>query len=84
MKEIFSFFISNHGLLFVLELLWTAPECLRDGKDRPVDKQKADIYALGVIFKEIFTRSSPYTEYPFLVANGMCLFAHFQTRLILM
>jgi serine/threonine protein kinase len=51
-------------------MLWMAPECLREGKDRRVDKQKADIYALGIILKEIFTRSSPYTEYPFLVAHG--------------
>lgn len=51
------------------KLLWKSPECLREGKDRPIDKQKADMYALGIIFKEIFTRSSPYTEYPFLVAH---------------
>lgn len=51
------------------KLLWTAPECLREEKDKTVDKQKADIFAIGVIFKEIFTRSAPYTEYPFLVAN---------------
>ncbi|XP_045175624.2 atrial natriuretic peptide receptor 1-like isoform X2 [Mercenaria mercenaria] len=54
------------------KMLWKAPECLRDGKDRPYDKQKADIYALGIILKEIFTRSSPYTEYPFLVAHEIC------------
>ena len=53
----------------VPELLWTAPECLREAAD--IDQQKADIFAMGIIFKEIFTRSGPYTDYPFLVAHGM-------------
>ncbi|XP_041367586.1 atrial natriuretic peptide receptor 2-like [Gigantopelta aegis] len=46
--------------------LWTAPEVLR--ADRAVDFQKVDIYSLGIIFKEMFTRSGPYTEYPFFSA----------------
>ena len=54
--------------VFLTELLWTAPECLREATD--IDKQKADIFAMGIIFKEIFTRSGPYTDYPFLMAHG--------------
>ena len=50
------------------EMLWTAPECIRETTD--IDQQKADIFAMGIIFKEIFTRSGPYTDYPFLVAHG--------------
>ncbi|XP_052801340.1 atrial natriuretic peptide receptor 1-like isoform X2 [Mya arenaria] len=51
-------------------LLWMAPECLREErKERCVDRQKVDIYALGIILKEVFTRSGPYSEYPFLESN---------------
>ena len=52
-------------------MLWSAPECLRAvTSERFVDRQKVDIYALGVVLKEVFTRSGPYTEYPFLVPHG--------------
>ncbi|XP_067655026.1 atrial natriuretic peptide receptor 2-like isoform X2 [Haliotis asinina] len=47
--------------------LWTAPEILR--AERNVDFQKTDIYAIGVIMKEVFTRSGPYTEYPFFCSS---------------
>lgn len=50
------------------ELLWSSPEVLRYAKT--VDKQKADVFSLGIIIKEVFTRSGPFTEYP-LSANGM-------------
>jgi len=61
----------NEHCFFVVELLWSAPECLRAvTSERFVDRQKVDIYALGVVLKEVFTRSGPYTEYPFLVPHG--------------
>ncbi|CAG5117840.1 unnamed protein product, partial [Candidula unifasciata] len=41
--------------------LWTAPEVIRAEKD--VDTQKADIFSLGILLKEVFTRSTPYSEY---------------------
>ncbi|ESO97829.1 hypothetical protein LOTGIDRAFT_104429, partial [Lottia gigantea] len=44
--------------------LWTAPEVLRS--ERNVDFQKVDIYALGIVVKEVFTRSGPYSEFGFL------------------
>nr|KAG5694015.1 hypothetical protein BaRGS_002469 [Batillaria attramentaria] len=44
--------------------LWTAPEVLRG--ERGVDFQKVDMYALGIILKEVFTRSGPYSDYAFL------------------
>ncbi|XP_067655783.1 atrial natriuretic peptide receptor 2-like [Haliotis asinina] len=47
--------------------LWTAPEILR--AERNVEFQKADIYAVGIILKEVFTRSGPYTEYPFYCSS---------------
>ncbi|CAC5381930.1 ANPRA [Mytilus coruscus] len=46
------------------KLLWTAPEVLRN--EKVLDKQKADLFSLGIILKEVFTRSGPYTEFPFL------------------
>ncbi|KAL4225191.1 hypothetical protein ACF0H5_015882 [Mactra antiquata] len=53
------------------KLLWTSPESLREEKGEKgsvhmVDQQKADIFAIGIIFKEIFTLSDPYAEYQFL------------------
>ncbi|WAR01722.1 ANPRA-like protein [Mya arenaria] len=52
------------------KLQWMAPECLREErKEKCVDRQKVDIYALGIILKEVFTRSGPYSEYPFLESN---------------
>ncbi|KAK3101573.1 hypothetical protein FSP39_004555 [Pinctada imbricata] len=49
------------------KLFWTAPELLRN--EKVPDRQKADIYSLGVILKEIFTRSGPYTEYNIFTAG---------------
>ncbi|XP_071122503.1 atrial natriuretic peptide receptor 1-like [Mytilus edulis] len=46
------------------KLLWTAPEVLRN--EKVLDEQKADLFSLGIILKEVFTRSGPYTEFPFL------------------
>lgn len=55
----------------VTEALWTAPEVLR--MEQIDDYQKSDIYSLGIILKEVFTRSGPYTDYPFLTAYGKVL-----------
>lgn len=60
-------------LIYVLVLLnvpdfWTAPEVIRSEKN--VDVQKGDIFALGIIFKEVFTRSTPYSEYGFMTSEG--------------
>ncbi|XP_055899776.1 atrial natriuretic peptide receptor 2-like isoform X2 [Biomphalaria glabrata] len=47
--------------------LWTAPEILRVEKE--VDLQKSDIYSIGIIFKEVFTRSTAFVEYSFLTSS---------------
>ncbi|XP_060068241.1 atrial natriuretic peptide receptor 1-like [Ylistrum balloti] len=53
------------------KFLWTCPEILRS--DKIYDKQKGDIYSLGIIIKEVFTRSGPYTEYPFLTPHEIIM-----------
>lgn len=50
------------------ELIWSAPEVLFS--EQHIDFQKADIYSLGVIMKEVFTRSAPYNEYEDMAPHG--------------
>jgi serine/threonine protein kinase len=51
---------------------WTAPEILRS---QPYD-EKADIYSLGIVFWEIFTKTPPYhgMQANGIIAGGMFLF----------
>ncbi|XP_058056050.1 uncharacterized protein LOC131207454 [Anopheles bellator] len=43
------------------ELLWTAPEALRDSKGYPRGgTQAADVYAFGIIMQEVVVRGEPY------------------------
>ncbi|XP_049547931.1 uncharacterized protein LOC125959165 [Anopheles darlingi] len=43
------------------ELLWTAPEALRDSKAYPRGgTQAADVYAFGIIMQEVVVRGEPY------------------------
>ena len=42
-------------------LLWTAPELLREGKERPFyGTQKGDVFSYGIILQEIVYRVMPY------------------------
>ena len=42
-------------------LLWTAPELLRMGDERPVyGSQKGDVYSFAIILQEILYRALPY------------------------
>ena len=42
-------------------LLWTAPELLRQGDNRPYSgTQKGDIFSFGVVLQEILYRAMPY------------------------
>ncbi|XP_059156438.1 atrial natriuretic peptide receptor 2-like [Physella acuta] len=43
---------------------WTAPEILRG--ERGVEMQKCDIYSLGVVYKEVFSKTSAYSEFGFM------------------
>lgn len=56
---------------FFQELYWTSPEVLRG--EKVVDMQKADMYSLGVIYKEVFTLTEPYKEYDVLRPIGILL-----------
>ena len=62
-------------------MFWTAPEVLRChfdfdelqlGKISPSDCQSpaADIYSLGVVWKETFCRNNPYSEHDELSPTG--------------
>lgn len=50
------------------ELLWSSPEILRGEEN--VDRQKCDMYSAGIIFKEVFCRNGPYTEYESMLPAG--------------
>ena len=42
-------------------MIWTAPELLRAGKERPGHgTQKGDVYSFAIICQELLTRSGPY------------------------
>lgn len=47
-------------LLICLELLWTAPELLRDPDMRRKGTFKGDIYSFAIILQEVVVRGPPY------------------------
>jgi guanylate cyclase 2F len=47
-------------LLLVTELLWTAPELLRDETLRKHGTQPGDVYSFAIIMQEIVVRGEPY------------------------
>ena len=58
--------------IYVVDLLWTAPELLRE-LDRPVyGTQKGDVYSYGIILQEIVVKDGPYAlNEPMLEPKGM-------------
>ena len=44
------------------DLLWTAPEHLRDPLLQAKGSEKGDIFALGIILQETALRSAPYSS----------------------
>lgn len=45
---------------YILELLWTAPEHLRNPDGIIGYSQKGDVYSFGIILQEIILRAAPY------------------------
>ena len=75
--------MDESGLFFCAGLMWTPPEVLRDLSKNEWDKEniaemrgldyptpQGDIYAFGIVLKEVFSRNGPYTEYDDLSSKG--------------
>lgn len=62
--DIFIYKNFNLKSRFILELLWTAPEILRNGKGKSrLENEvyvKGDIYSFGIICHEIVMRCAPF------------------------
>ena len=49
-------------LHFQTDLLWAAPELLRDPSAPPCGTQKGDVYSFAIILYEIHGRTGPYGD----------------------
>ena len=47
---------------FVTDLLWTAPELLRDPAAPPNGTPRGDVYSFAVLLYEIYGRDGPYGD----------------------
>jgi hypothetical protein len=55
-------FVAVKSIVFmcVPELLWTAPELLRDPILRRTGTQPGDVYSFGIIIQEVVLRGEPF------------------------
>ena len=61
--------------LFVVELMWMAPELLRQSPElRPVHGTKAaDVYSFAIILQEVILVDAPYAiDLQSLMPEGLC------------
>lgn len=59
-------------IIFFLDLLWTAPELLRDENLLNHGTDKGDIYSLSIIFQEVALRSEPYSSHSLTPEGNKC------------
>lgn len=64
-----SFFI----FVIIIELLWTAPEHLRDPFPGTKGSEKGDIYSLAIIMQEVILRVQPYGMLEYKSKGFVCL-----------
>lgn len=67
--------IDQSFLFFHPDLLWTAPEFLRDVTSSRKGTSKGDVYSFSIILQEVVVRGPPYCMLG-LPANGECRRAH--------
>ena len=55
-------FISSPLPLSPTDLMWTAPELLRDSDAPPGGTQKGDVYSFALTLYEVYSRSGPFGD----------------------
>jgi len=68
-QRILSLFYLKHFSLYVIGLLWRAPEHLDEKKSLSAS-QMGDVYSYGIILQEILLRGLPYCMNDFMEAKS--------------
>lgn len=59
LSNLINIFILFHSF-YLADLLWTAPELLRDVNLRKKGSQPGDVYSFGIIMQEVIVRGEPF------------------------